>query len=133
MNASTTELTQDEKRIKIAEACGWRYFDDPCTRISWFYGPTNRMRPKAELMKDAPAPGRQLFIADEFSFPNYFEDLNACAEMEKSAPMGYGDEVRVIVARYAGVAPQHICDQYVICATAAQRAEAFGRIMHLWP
>lgn len=84
-------------------------------------------------MKEEPTPGRLLCIADEFNFPNYFEDLNACSEMEKSAPMGYGDEVRAVVARDAGVAPQHICDQYVICATAAQRAEAFGRIMHLWP
>lgn len=120
MNTTTTELTQEEKRALIAKACG---FQD--IRIKESDSDDNF----GEKYLGARNSKAGMFV----EVPDYFNDLNACHEMEKQAPMGYGDEVRAVVARDAGIAPQHICDQYVICATAEQRAEAFGRIMHLWP
>lgn len=131
MSTTTTQLTQEEKRIKIAEACGWRYFDDPCTRITWLYGPNNRMRPKAELLKDSPAAGRQLFIADEFSLPNYFEDLNACHEMEnaldRNSKRGKYCEILELLTGIPHMRPFNI-----VHATASMKAEAFGAAMDLW-
>lgn len=128
MNASTTAITPEQKRILIAQACGWAWVEDIRERYwnaFWERG-KEKLIPRGEDLTT-----RRRNRPDWL--PDYLNDLNATAEMEKSAPMGYGDEVRAVVARDAGVAPQHICDQYVICATAAQRAEAFGRIMHLWP
>lgn len=56
-------------------------------------------------------------------------DLEAMHQAEKLAPMGYADAVRLVVARDARVAPEHLCDQYLIHANARQRATAFVMVM----
>lgn len=101
------ELTQEQKRIKIAEACGmtgWR---------------------EASML------------------PDYFHDLNAMHEAVSHIPDGarpqYRRNLSVVVN---GLSVASICtmpdahyDREVwkyINATAAQRAEAFGKTLNLW-
>ncbi len=111
-------MTNEEKRIKIAEACGWT--DD----FAEYKG-----KQKGGLL----LPYR--FInkttgEKRFHVPDYFSDLNACHEMEKTLkPMGglwfHDYTVRLL----------EICTlegNHAYCATASQRAEAFGKTMNLW-
>jgi len=66
------------------------------------------------------------------SLPDYLNDLNAMHEVEKELPEGYAHMLRRIVARAHVVIPSDLCDEYLISATATQRAEAFLRTLNLW-
>lgn len=104
-------MTQEEKRIKIAEACG---------TMKWSHALPNK-----EIHCDVP---------------DYFNDLNACHEIEKwiyCSPTN-------IVGRYSSF-DKHLHNivandfankihwsLHVLHATAAQRCEAFGKALNLW-
>jgi hypothetical protein len=67
---------------------------------------------------------KRIKIADYLSTPDihdYFNDLNACHEMEKA--MTYEQRYQ-----YA----KHFIDFEIVFATATQRAEAFGLTLNLW-
>lgn len=76
-------MNQEEKRIKIAEKCGW----------SW---------------------------AARSLLPDYFNDLNACHEMEKHLGNVQNEENYYFAIKRS------------YRATAEDRAEAFGKTMKLW-
>ena len=116
----------DQKRIKIAEACGWKRgkrreasFADPSKDIEY-----------DSWISPAGFPERKI--------PDYFADLNACHEMEKVIPFddtaqghwGYiGHLVQITGAEFL----ESYKEAYVLAhATAAQRAEAFGLTLGLW-
>jgi len=112
-------MTQDEKRIKIAEACGWTAisrYPRPDDGFTWFGFP-----PDNKTMRDE--------VSD------YFGDLNACHEMEKcmtsSQCAAYRDEVSRNPACFDDMIGACI-DWQLVHATAAQRSEAFGRTLNLW-
>lgn len=105
-------MTTNEKRIKIAEACG---------TLSW---------------SECNPPG----VCLGNGVPDYFNDLNAMHEAEKVL-----DPNQQIT--FACHLTQPVRDQiyevmpndlhYAVCfpalhATAAQRAEAFGKTLNLW-
>lgn len=106
-------MNQEQKRIKIAEACGWR-------EVHWDEeGPRT---PFASLF------GRPRNVADNDSWcevPDYFNSLDACHQMEK-------------VLRCPNQKTWDLWEEY--CrkleddphATASQRAEAFGLTLGLW-
>ena len=90
------ELTQEQKRIKIAEACGM---------TGW---------------------------QEARSLPNYFNDLNAMHEAEKSLSEGL---YTIFCDHLHGLA----CEEQLqtgkwrwLSSTASQRAEAFGKTLYLW-
>lgn len=97
-------MNRDEKRVALAKLDG--------IKEVWSYA-----LPKRVIRCDVP---------------DYLNDLNAIHRLEKQAPMGYVDFVRMVVARDAGVRVCDICDQYVYLADADQRAEALLRIHELW-
>lgn len=122
------KLTEQEKRIKIAESCGWEWKDagtGPC-----WHRPTGEYRGRPLFS--------QLHTKEEeaiFYLPDYFNDLNACHEMEKFLVdwVAY----RILLSQIVGIgyAPDlEICDDIksFLSATASQRAEAFGLTMGLW-
>lgn len=105
--------TQEQKRIKIAEACGW-------TQCRW--------NGAYDTLKGVP-PVRPSVFRD---IPDYFNDLNAMHEAEK-----------VLIQRGGLPSYEHFLrlNEFTednepwygsIHATAAQRAEAFGLTLKLW-
>ncbi len=103
-------MTNEEKRIKIAEACGL----DSKNICDCTFAVTSDGSCCLEC--------RGLII------PNYFSDLNACHEMEKTiweSSKWYEYVHQLDVEQQNG-------SQGWGHAPASQRAEAFGKIMNLW-
>ena len=113
-----TELTQEQKRIKIAEACGWKW--------------ESRLRGAIKVWNKPP-----LMLFHDHELPDYFNDLNAMHDAEKVLLVGTAKEVIHAINRYT----EELC-RILGClgtalfqfahATAAQRAEAFGKTLGLW-
>lgn len=113
-------MTQDEKRIKIAEANGW-----------------TEIHPSGRL--DGQVVGRKpgnLLIGKQGSnneIPDYFHDLNACREMVNSLPETLRDNYQQHLYRVCDRA--HRVDSILwqtINAAPEQRCEAFGLTIELW-
>ncbi len=104
-------MTQQEKRIKIAEALG--YTRGYTENVHWVNDP-NGILISWSFMRD---------VADS-AIPDYFGDQNAMHEAEKGLTTeqahDYYDSLELSLGwEYAS-------------ATASQRAEAFGRTLNLW-
>ena len=110
-------MTQKEKQIKIAEMLGKvNIHEEVHTAITYLWC---GYEPYREIV------------------PDYFGDLNACAEMESSLTDGQYDTFEQELAKITEfkchddlAAPSGL--RKVISATAAQRAEAFGLALNLW-
>lgn len=101
-----TTLTQEQKRIKIAEACGIKVEPCTCSKEPW---------------RDAESKKH---------LPDYFNDLNACHEMEKAIPTDKRQDYFIkLIALDATTHAGWDCAH----ATATQRAESFGLALNLWP
>lgn len=105
------EITQDEKRICIAKACGWTDVIDCGHGIS---------------RGDNPYDGRRLHI------PNYFVSLDAMREAELSLSPADFERFRWMV--WDAVKRPLISEwnRAYLSAPADVRAEAFGKVMSLW-
>ncbi len=102
------EITQDQKRIKIAEACGW---GQP-------FGPTGDWeRPDGSMTRWCMVP-------------DYFGSLDAMHEAEKTLLKDGPDSDLWLdyLMNVVACAPAWLSNH----ATASQRAEAFGRTLNLW-
>ena len=108
-------MSSDERRIKVAELCGWRRQGDIDVEFFWWH--------------PGLCPAGSLVVCYNFpparGLPEYLNDLNAMHEAEK-----------IIISkkvRRNQVVPRGIYESMLIdatggfawCATAAQRAEAF--------
>lgn len=96
------------KRVKIAEAYGWEYANfNYILHGVW---------------------------QDVTTYPDYFNDLNACREMEDAikAPHLYNEKLEMVVLGYPLCAKDSIAEFMLRRSTAAQRAEAFGLTLGLW-
>lgn len=118
-------MTQDEKRIKIARACGWTCTLDD----NQFWRAT---RPDGSFTYELWCSQDNVWSA---GIPDYFHDLNACAEMEKVLTANQANLYRKMLdgitgQAYVGSRHPHLC--YGHHATATQRAEAFGLTLGLW-
>jgi hypothetical protein len=118
-------MIQQEKRIKIAEACGW---------IDIYRGSRKGNRtPEGNTLwgtKDAPSInyGREYVIV-----PDYFNDLNAMQFAEKVLTENVTYMQRHAFNNYAYRLIEmckHQCN--AVSAPAAERAEAFGKTLNLW-
>ena len=94
-------MTQEQKRIKIAEACGFSNINSVCWRGN--------------------------VALHERQIPNYPEDLNAMHEAERIL----NPEQESVYWENLLQAHEYI-QPWAGCATAAQRAEAFGLTLNLW-
>jgi hypothetical protein len=99
-------MTQEEKRIKLAEAGGWTKFYESWTG-----------------QKKACIPNDSQILP----LPDYFNDLNAVHGLEKTL-QHYG----VFVDRLAEIMGQPRQGIMLVNANAAQRAEAIGKTLNLW-
>lgn len=123
------KLTQQEKRIKIAEACGYTHYGcvgcacSPC------------------VCRQYLTPGDDPEVVNDV--PDYFTDLNAVHEAEKTlkkGPVKYGGQWRDyennlwVVTNGLLHFDKATSDQFSnwVSATATQRAEAFGLTLNLW-
>lgn len=86
------------------------------------------MTTEAKRIAIAKACGWAHADVEPFAHPDYLNDLNAMHEAEKVAIRGHRDmEYRETLER--------VCNEgyaAIVHATAAQRAEAFGRTLNLW-
>ena len=112
-------LTQEQKRVKLAEACGWKRIpkDDVGAAARLFYGDT--------WWRDA----ENNTIASVEQLPDYFNDLNACHEAEKT--MTYEQHCHYADLLNFLIIPGPAANKSTF-ATAAQRAEALGQTLNLW-
>ena len=105
------KLTNEQKHIKIAEACGWRIVQaNVHTMHVWEPG--------------AESPAR-LGLNLEDKLPNYFNDLNAMHEAEKILEVSQQKEYEQLVS-------DSTCTMFKLHASARVRAECFGRTLNLW-
>lgn len=114
-------MTNEEKNIRIAEACGWKF-------KQLFLGkPYGTATESWAAMHDAAHWNHEIY-----ELPDYFNDLNACHEMRKFVKnkAAYCDAVRELTNIGAG----SWCDWEFakLNTTAAQEAEAFGKSHNLW-
>ena len=113
-------MTQEQKRIAIAKACGWVIMAD------------GRAFNKTSMLDDDNC------VCD--SPPNYFNSLDAMHEAEKVKEMAFDSDYAYWLAHVAvrdrGLNEDKldVGDGYQIAltTTAAQRAEAFGLTLGLW-
>lgn len=113
-------MTPEQQRIAIAEACGYYDFSHGIhrqTQIPWLTG----------KHKTLSHDGYKLVV------PNYLNDLNAMHEAEKvltddTLLAVYGSWLNKLCDIY----PRKTMLSWSICATAAQRSEAFLRTLNLW-
>ncbi len=108
-----SELTQEQKRIKIAESCGW------IKRTPW----TNSQGWQVhEWEKNGMVTEDGLSGHLECELPDYLNDLNAMHEAEKTLDgamlLAYYFELDELMER-----PPMVIR--LVMATAAQRADAF--------
>lgn len=114
-------MTQEEKKIKIAEARGWRrHFGDGLIAAKDAYvwiSPDGRR--KDGIWK---ADDEMQFLA--VGIPDHFNDLNTMHEAVKMLT----EQQQYEMVKHLGV----LGVRWGLLATAAQRAEAFGKTLDLW-
>jgi hypothetical protein len=113
-------MTQEEKRIKLAEAAGWRLFSQ---------------------FKNLWAPPKHVveYDCDAYPLPDYFNDLNAVQELQDKLTNDQQFEFVYHLNDVLGLVPLSSPASYreVVLfsfanATAAQRFEALGLALNLW-
>ena len=113
-------MTQEQKRIKLAEAAGWRLFSQ---------------------FKNLWAPPKHVveYDCDAYPLPDYFNDLNAVQELQDKLTNDQQFEFVYHLNDVLGLVPLSSPASYreVVLfafanATAAQRAEAIGLALNLW-
>lgn len=117
-------MTPEEQRIAIAEVCGWTHVHHS-TKLS-----TNLFN---KMVGVSPSG-----ISDNIFVPNYPTNLNAMHEAEKALSpndtvvyaghLTRGKEIWDVIPNDESFP---VCPA-AICATAAQRAEAFLRTLGKW-
>lgn len=109
-------MTKEKQRIAIAEACKWTHFEEDYD----FYGFTQKLRMTRTRWRSP-----QGFICPEA--PDYLNDLNAMHEAEESLT---SNQWEVWWQHMGRILPDNYRRGGRI--TAAQRAEAFLRVIGKW-
>lgn len=113
-------MSPEAQRIAIAEACGW-------TRIMAAPGFASD-----ETFPRGVMPGSES-MRDFKPLPDFLSDLNAMNEAEKVLRV---DQFESYMNRLADACPGYTSSRFgywpMVCATAAQRAEAFLRCLGKW-
>lgn len=122
-------MTPETQNIAIALACGWKWY-------RWGKGGgLHLLTPHHDWTGGSMVPservGDEEFRSD--SWPDYLSDLNAMHEAEKVLTIHNYAAYEIALCEavdYSGKDPD--IWHNVLCATAAQRAEAFLRAKGLW-
>jgi len=116
-------MTQGQKRIKIAEACGWVIADPPDYE-------------DGALMGHHKIDGTEFLAWD--MVPDYFKDLNDCRVMRSHLTErqkgDYEVVLREVICGKKGFwyVPETGAIFQMVDATAEQHAETFGQTLDLW-
>jgi hypothetical protein len=103
-------MTPEQKRIAIAEACGWK------------------IHPKDRFIVIPPNSPHS--VQPLYTIPDYFNDLNAMHEAEKVLSRGQLHRYMLNMQKVNGLGGNNHWLNFH--ATAEQRAEAFGKTLNLW-
>lgn len=132
----TSQMTPEQQRIAIAEACGWK-----CRWQNQGGSPLLDKKPKGhcwEVWQDPKGQGLDKRYDPIFP-PDYLNDLNAMHRAEKVLTEGqfqiYLDWLDVSCGGELELSAMIDGPAFgfgLIHATAAQRAEAFLRTLNLW-
>ena len=121
------KLTEEEKRIKVAELCGWiTHTREEMVRD----GIGQSIEDFPEDYKTFDNSDGECFYLEIDSLPDYLNDLNAMHEAEKlpyhgGITVGNSSDYQTALEDITG-GWEYDCNMPVMfCATAAQRAEAF--------
>lgn len=118
------KLTQEQKRIKIAKACGW---------LDIYRGSRKGNRhPEGSLLWGTQDPDSINYERTYRVIPDYFNDLSAIigavlALPHEQQPYYMDNFTRKVMMKETGVS-----DFEKHNATAAQRADALGITLKLW-
>lgn len=127
--ATMTELTREQKRIRIAEAC--KFHLEVHDGITWIRKPNGR-----RCASTSRASLRDALCDNKWCVPDYFGSLDAMAEARKSlAPeqqLIYAKHLFNLTCQYLTNHQAIYCNWHLCDASAAQHAEAFGRTLKLW-
>lgn len=121
------KLTQEEKRVKIAETCGWVWH--PTAGKAEDYN----SQQKAEAILCWSAPGDDFWRTQEL--PDYFNDLNAIHEARSNLN---NDQKERYVGKLCEFSEMGGYDGYdslewcIVNSGAADQAEALGLTLNLW-
>lgn len=126
-------MTQEEKRIKLAEFAGW---EGIVASHKIGYAPY-RKEPYSDRVNACPVNDLDCIPLDPL--PDYFSDLNAVHELVMSQPKEVRSRFRVelqwLITKPCKVSGIQLnaenYDQW-FHATAAQRCEALGLTLNLW-
>lgn len=126
------KLTEQEKRIKLAEAARWKGISE---QFLVGYAPW-RTEPYSDRVNACPVDELECFPLDPS--PDYFNDLNAVHELElkvfqdSSIQLDYSRSLIRIIKNSSPLGKQFFSDFDLVTANAAQRAEAIGLTLSLW-
>lgn len=108
-------MTPEAQRIKIAEACGWKFHTHQDSDVPQWHDASGKVRHGFEL-------------------PDYLHSLDAMHEAEKVLnevkAVQFCNWLHTVVRDRSPVL--EVTEYLKIHATAAQRAEAFLRTLNLW-
>ncbi len=138
-------MSPDAQRIAIAKALGrdvigWRFFWRVTHRDDeWHESPTYVDQQQMQEAVDYERGwGREIRDIAWFEAPamcpNYPNNLNACADIEKGLTPEQAGAYVSELARMIGKIETRTREFHVayVCATATQRCEAFLRTLNLW-
>lgn len=130
-------MTEQEKRIKLAEAARWKGISE---QFLVGYAPW-RTEPYSDRVNACPVDELECFPLDPL--PDYFSDLNAVHELEKVLTDEQARIYAYVISDLAngyqfngdpwipGIFESSMVAN-VVRATASQRAEALGLTLNLW-
>lgn len=116
-------MTTEQKRIKIAEACGYAFIDE-----GWRYPNEPDWQKYKAVYRGSGFVG--LAKPSWIPIPDYFNDLNATHEMEKTMTREQQTKHMDFLINQNSELSDMLRE--IAFATAAQRAEAFGLTLGLW-
>lgn len=135
MDTTTTQLTELEKSIKIAEVCGAKWMEDS------FGNPALAMGDQILCLRQRE-DGDKECLTISFSMPDYFGSLDAMHEAEKVLT----DEQWMLFMQEMFTILDKDWEVFIDCvsmplgslidlqkASAGKHAEAFGKSLLLWP
>lgn len=134
------ELTQEEKRAKIAEHLGWKWVQFEGARDPFLEHPdklcTSYTGPRLPEPISSPRPAREDWTMDrtltEWGVPDFFNDLNACREMARTLPKEAWNAYVNRLDEQIEAEDQPERDFLWCTASAEQHCEAFAATLGLW-
>lgn len=116
-------MTQEQKRIAIAQACGLQVIDVP-------FIPSQTKAAGCVFTDAARTEWRRCYpnTCGVYGIPDYLNDLNAMHEAEKVLPSGKWTRYCQYLAEFGRGSVRFVS----VHSNAANRAEAFGLTLQLW-